>query len=90
MTGKGVSPRGSAYREADLIDASADEILEFMNQFELSPGQPKPIGIKRREIPFYILSDGLDIYIEYILRRFRLDGIPYRANRAYGKDANSK
>ncbi len=78
-----ISSRECLTRESELITATADDIKAFLNQFELSAGALETYKeLTNHGIPFYILSDGLDFYIEYILRKYHLEQIPYCANRA--------
>jgi len=78
-----ITSRECLTRESELITATADDIKAFLNQFELSPGALETYKeLTHHGIPFYILSDGLDFYIDYILRKFHLEQIPHRANRA--------
>ncbi len=56
-------------------------LAAFVDQFELDPGFPEFVRFcKQKEIPLAILSDGLDFYVERVLRNHGFDGIPWCAN----------
>jgi 2-hydroxy-3-keto-5-methylthiopentenyl-1-phosphate phosphatase len=61
--------------------APVDRLDELLESHTLTAGFVEFAGFCRKnEIPVTILSDGLDYYIGYLLRKFGLDWIPYRAN----------
>lgn len=77
-----ISSRQCMLKEAELINATEEEVLSFVGQFRLSPGATELYAYAFREgIPFYIVSDGSDIYIKEILRKYNLSGIPFFSNR---------
>ena len=82
-----VSSRDCLLEEAAMIRVSLDEIHLFLEKFNLSPGAVDFYRIiKRQNIPFYIVSDGLDIYLEHVLKRHGLDEIEFFCNRGTIKD----
>ncbi len=84
MWGQGlISTRESLTREAALLSVSEDEIYQFLDQFKLRDGASELYTFaKKSNIPFYILSDGSDIYIKYILKKYQLEEIKYYTNKA--------
>ena len=84
MWGQGlISTRESLTNEAALLDVSEKDIFQFLEQFKLRVGATDLYAFtKSSNIPFYILSDGSDIYIKYILEKYKLDEIKYYTNKA--------
>ena len=77
-----ISSRECLTREAAMIHPSADEIHAFIDGFSLSEGALQFYGIiKSLRIPFYIVSDGNDLYIDFILRKYKIDEIKYFSNK---------
>jgi 2,3-diketo-5-methylthio-1-phosphopentane phosphatase len=77
-----LSSRDCLLMEASMIYASLDDIRSFLNSFRLAPGVTEfYAAIKGGNIPFFIVSDGVDIYIDYILRKYDLGEIEYFSNR---------
>ncbi len=77
-----LSSRDCLLLEASMIRVSLDDIRSFLNSFRLAPGAAEfYTAIKGGNIPFFIVSDGVDIYIEYILRKYDLGEIDYFSNR---------
>ncbi len=70
--------------EAELArDTTIEEFYEFVDGFDLDPGFGDLAALCRRHnLPLYIVSDGLDLYIRHLLRRHGLDGLPVFSNRA--------
>ena len=69
--------------EAKLITAGKNELTEFSKQFSIDPGFSGLHDLcVRHDIPIYIVSDGLDIYIESIMHEHGFGNIPILANRA--------
>jgi 2-hydroxy-3-keto-5-methylthiopentenyl-1-phosphate phosphatase len=78
-----MSSRECLSREAAMVHAPAEEILSFLDQFEIDPGFPEfELLCRRRGVPIIILSDGLDLYIKRILSRYHLDHLPVTCNIA--------
>lgn len=58
-----------------------------LEEYDLTPGFVKFIEYcKDNDIPILILSDGLDYYIEFILKKYGINDIPFRSNHMYFKD----
>jgi len=61
----------------------AGEIDSRDNGFDLDPGFAELAKLCRtHNLPLYIVSDGLDLYIRHLLNRQGLDGLPVFSNRA--------
>ena len=76
-----ISSRECLLREAELIRITPDEFYSFIGNFELVSGAKELYNLSvENEIPFILISDGLDLYIEYILNKYHLENIPFHAN----------
>lgn len=68
--------------EAVLISAAEDELIEFSKQFEIDPGfEPLYALCTRNDIPVRVVSDGLDLYIKTIMKKYGFGHVPVIANR---------
>ena len=77
-----ISSRECLEIECSGVRASPEEIEDFLRSFELDPTFPSFVRHCRDEgIPLYILSDGLDFYIRYLLKRYGLEDVPFFSNR---------
>ncbi len=66
---------------ASLRDISESELHAFLDGFAIDPGfLPFAVLCEYYNVPLTILSDGLDLYINYILNRHRLNHIPVCTN----------
>ncbi len=79
-----IDSRQCLIEEAQTMRAVTQaEIFDFVDSFDVDPSFATFVKFVRdRGIPLYILSDGLDIYIERLLKQNGLDDIPFFANRA--------
>ncbi len=78
-----ITSRECLLKEAELVSVSPTEFYSFLEGFELSPGAIELYALaQKKNVPFIILSDGLDLYIEHILRKYNLP-IPSFSNRGY-------
>ena len=69
--------------EAKLVRASEADIDEFSVQFSIDPGFSNLYDLcVSNDIPVYIVSDGLDLYIKSIMQRHGFGHVPVLANRA--------
>jgi 2-hydroxy-3-keto-5-methylthiopentenyl-1-phosphate phosphatase len=71
-------------RVAGLIHADREELLDFVHAHGRID-QYFPVfytNCRREDMDVMIVSDGLDFYIEAILKRFHLEGLAYFANMA--------
>jgi 2,3-diketo-5-methylthio-1-phosphopentane phosphatase len=82
-----LSTRECLVQEAAMVRATEDEIIRFLDGFELDAGFPPFVELCRaNDIDLTVVSDGLDFYIKYILERNRLGHLPVMANT--GRMAN--
>ncbi len=82
-----ITSRECLTKEAEMISLSNSELNEYLNSFELDSGfEQFVIESKKNKTELYIVSDGLDIYIDYILKRHNLNDLNVCANHAYIKD----
>jgi 2-hydroxy-3-keto-5-methylthiopentenyl-1-phosphate phosphatase len=76
-----MSSRECLTREAAMVHASSDEILAFLDQFEIDPGFVQFEQLCRsNDVPIIVLSDGLDFYIKRILERNQLAHLSVTSN----------
>jgi len=76
-----MSSRECLTREAAMVNATSQEILAYIEQFEIDPGFADFVALaKKNGIAPTILSDGLDFYIRHILGRNGLDQLAVIAN----------
>jgi 2-hydroxy-3-keto-5-methylthiopentenyl-1-phosphate phosphatase len=76
-----MSSRDCLSAEAAMVDASQEEILRFVEPFEIDPGFVAFEQLCRRnQIPLFVISDGLDFYINTILGRYGLSHLPVMSN----------
>ncbi len=77
-----ISTRETLIRETSLLNVGKKEIYQFLDQFKLRDGASELYAFaKLSKIPFYIVSDGSDIYVKYILKKYKLEEIKYFTNR---------
>ncbi len=77
-----ISSRDCLLKEAAMLSSSLDEIYAFLDNFRLAPGVTDFYTLVRNhDIPFSIVSDGIDIYINYILNKYGFGEIKYCCNR---------
>jgi len=79
-----IDSRECLRRESELArDTTLEEFYEFVDGFDLDPGFGDLVTLCRsHDLPLYIVSDGLDLYIRHLLDRHGLDGLPVFSNRA--------
>jgi 2,3-diketo-5-methylthio-1-phosphopentane phosphatase len=78
-----ISSRQCLSEEAAMIKVTSDEFYEYIEQFNLRKGAVELyVKLKACDIPFYIVSDGADIYIKYLLEKNGLSEITVFSNRA--------
>jgi 2,3-diketo-5-methylthio-1-phosphopentane phosphatase len=80
--GGSITARQCLLQECAAVDSlTPDELEQFVGQFSLDPHFAKFVELcESREIPVVILSDGLDFYVERVLRRHGLGRLPFFAN----------
>lgn len=76
-----MSSRECLTREAAMVHASSEEILKFLDQFDIDPGFVEfERQCRQNEIPMIVVSDGLDFYIRHILGRNGLTHLDVTCN----------
>ncbi|MCP4705243.1 MAG: MtnX-like HAD-IB family phosphatase [candidate division Zixibacteria bacterium] len=86
-----ISTRESMTAEASLMNVTEKEIYDFLEQFKLRKGAKELYSFaKISKIPFYILSDGSDIYVKHILNKYELEEIKYYTNKVTIKNKSYK
>lgn len=79
-----ISSRDCLIQECANSLATESEMQEELENYNLTPGFIETAGYCRaNKIPLMILSDGLDYYIEYILAKYGLSFVEYRANHMF-------
>jgi 2,3-diketo-5-methylthio-1-phosphopentane phosphatase len=70
-----IGSRECLERQMALIDASADELDRVIDSVPIDPDFPKFYrSLRRRDIPFHVVTDGFDHFVSRVLRRAGLDG----------------
>jgi 2-hydroxy-3-keto-5-methylthiopentenyl-1-phosphate phosphatase len=77
-----ITARMCLTKECEAVpNATRDEIGRFVDQFVLDPTFEAFVGFCRtREIPLVVLSDGLDFYVERLLKKNGFGDLPYFSN----------
>lgn len=82
-----MSSREVLTREAEMVSASPNEIMTYLEQFEIDPGFAGFVTLCRKNrIEPVILSDGLDLYIRFVLERYKLTDLQVISNIARLQD----
>jgi len=77
-----ISSRECLERECRISGIRRSELEGFARGQKLDPGFPAfAEWVRRRDFGILIVSDGLDYYIEAVLRRYGLGWVPFRSNR---------
>jgi 2-hydroxy-3-keto-5-methylthiopentenyl-1-phosphate phosphatase len=77
-----IGPAECMRRQVELMDASLDELDRALEQVEIDPAFPAFAEFcATAGISLTIVSDGVDYFIERILRKSGLHHLPVRANR---------
>ncbi len=83
-----ISLRECLLSEAELIRITTEELYDFLDGFNLRNGAEELYyKAEQAGLPFYIVSDGIDLYIEYLLRRYGLNDIPFFSNQGRIEDS---
>jgi 2-hydroxy-3-keto-5-methylthiopentenyl-1-phosphate phosphatase len=77
-----ITARACLTRECDaVVDAPRDEMERFVDQFDLDPTFKAFVGFcSSRAMPLVVLSDGLDFYVERLLRKNGFGDLPFFSN----------
>ena len=79
-----ISSRECLTYECEYSIVTEKELNTELEKFGLTPGFVETVQYcKRRGIHLMILSDGLDYYIEYILGKYGISDVEYRANHMF-------
>lgn len=82
-----LSSRDILTREATMVQATPKELFTFLDSMELDLGFPDFVRLARANaVTPVILSEGLDFYIDYLLKRFGFGDLPIIANRGHLED----
>lgn len=78
-----ISSRECIIKEAALIkNITLEQLHDFLDQFQLQPGAGELYReLKTNKIPFFLVSDGFDLYIDYVLKKHGLNDIEIFCNR---------
>lgn len=79
-----IDSRQCLLAEAELMrDVTERELRDFIDTFSIDETFAAFVDLMRRQaVPFNVLSDGLDLYIDQLLEREGLTGLPVLANKA--------
>ena len=79
-----LSTRDCLRQEADMVHASPEEILTFLDGFDIDETFP-PFEARCRAagVPVIVMSEGLDFYINRVLSRYGLEGLPLKCNQGF-------
>jgi len=81
VSGK-LSTRECLRKEAEMVHATAEEILAFVDTMDIDAGFAEFVKLCRsQDIPLTILSDGLDFYVHRLLGKNGLSHVPVLTNR---------
>jgi 2,3-diketo-5-methylthio-1-phosphopentane phosphatase len=79
-----VSSRECLASECENTLLTREQLNELLDSHSVTPGFANFVRYcERNGISLTILSDGLDYYIEFILGKFGLSEVPFRANRMF-------
>ncbi len=77
-------------RQMELVDASLPELDAALDALQIDPDFPAFVAFcEERGVELAIVSDGVDYFIERILRRAGLPNLPVNANRLIQKGERS-
>ncbi len=77
--------------EAAITAVTPVEFYSFLDNFDLRDGVINLNKTCRQQnIPFFIVSDGMDLYIDYILKKFNLNDIRFFCNHGILSDDGLK
>ena len=79
-----LSSRDCIVKEAEMSPMTEEELYAYLDRFELDPGFAQfARKCQATGVGLFILSDGLDLYINRLLKREGLDQLPVTANHGY-------
>lgn len=78
-----MSTRDCLLAEAAMVNATPEEIYKFIDTIGIDQDFATLMTIaQKKSIPLKILSDGLDVYIKYLLEKANLSNLDFLANHA--------
>lgn len=78
-----ITARECLTREADLIRLNEQQFHDFLDSFTLDPGFSRfEQHCRAGSVELHIISDGLNLYIEYLLKKNGFSHLPVLANLA--------
>jgi 2-hydroxy-3-keto-5-methylthiopentenyl-1-phosphate phosphatase len=82
-----ISCREALKRQFGLLRGSREELIEYVDQnARIDPDFTKFLSFcQQRGIPVRIVSEGLDFYIEFLLRKYGI-GVEFFTNKAHFED----
>ncbi len=79
-----LSSRECLLKEAEMSPVTAEELFPFLDQFKLDDGFPAfEKKCSENNIDLIILSDGFDLYINYMLKKNNLDRLSLITNHGW-------
>lgn len=76
-----ITARECLTREADLIRLNQQQLTDFLDSFTLDPGFAQfEQQCRANEVELHIVSDGVNLYIEYLLEKHGFPHLPILAN----------
>lgn len=77
-------------RQIELLDMSEKQLHQCLDGIEIDQGFLELVKLaSKHHIPLTIVSDGLDVVIRYILKKYNLTHLPIIANRLVQIDTQS-
>ncbi len=84
-----ITSRETLLREAAMSPLTEGELYRFLDTFEIDSGfAPFVERCRAAGFDLYVVSDGLDLYINYLLERHNLAGLPLITNHAFLSDGH--
>lgn len=78
-----ITSREVLTREAEMVDATEQEIRDFIDTIDIDQYFPEFVDICRQnDIPIQVVSDGLDFYIKHLLQKNKLGDLKVYSNKA--------
>ena len=78
-----MSTRDCLLAESKMVTMTPDEFYAFLDDFELDAGFPDFLdACRENDLPLTVISDGLDLYINYLLKKYDIPPVPIISNRA--------
>jgi len=86
-----LSSRDCLLKEAEMAPVTSEELFSFLDQFKIDDGFSAFVNrCSDNSIELIILSDGFDLYIEYMLKKHNLDRLSLITNHGRIEDGYIK